>query len=386
MEELSKFQKGPKDSKEVSCVETNRLNMLINSDITIEQEQIIETAYADFPNEDTNHIEIDTRPDNNIIIDDLFGTSGEDLFPKEYNNYKRCDQRFAYALNDHNYTSQEVNIYQPNIKMIRDILLNIIIPGSSTGNVIPRHIWNFIENTINNVNLFRIEYKETQNTRHQTISTNSIFKGRIIEDMMDNLSEPFELNLNDHYLTNMYNDFENQIALNPLLISTMNFAKQLYYECRTFALKTEDELKVLICEKLNKFKEIAYVGGVLINESKDIYSKSSTNKHRNNFKAKMNLLLGTSESSHTDIDFKSSCDEMKTESSSENSTGSCLKAHVSQFSDFKNLHQHFSDDIDLSNFIKLDIIGEAPSNEFDGLDKHNDSRLTDNDTDKEIER
>nr|XP_041632491.1 uncharacterized protein LOC108081755 [Drosophila kikkawai] len=380
MKELSTFHTEQKDSENTTC------EMLVKSEISFEQEQITVTAYAEFPNEDTNQIEIDTGPDDNISIEDLLKLPCKNQFPKEYNNYQKCDTTFSDALSDHNYTSQKLIMSQHNLRMVRDIL-KVIVPSSSMKKNIETHIWNFFKNTIHNSNFYKIKSTDDKNThlnQSQTYSISDSSQSRNTEGIRENFSDSF--NVNENYLTNMHNDFENQHALNPLLISTIHFAKQLYYESMTFALKTEDELKTFIIEKLKKFKEIAMVGCAAINESTDINSEHSMNKYQSNFEAKMNLLWETSESSHTDIDLESTCDELKIESRSEKSMRLLTEPYECTSSKILNLQHNFSDNIDLSNYIKLDIIGKTLSNALDEHSENKYSCLTDNDTDKEIER
>ncbi|XP_020799544.1 transcriptional regulator ATRX-like isoform X2 [Drosophila serrata] len=384
MKELSTFQTDEKGSKETSYQEMNNYYSLSKT----EKGQTKEIAYAEMPIEEANQIEIDTCPDDHISIDDLLKFSCKNQCPKEYYNYKKCDSRFSNALSDHNYTSQEV-IDQPKLKMVRDLLLNVVEPNSSTEIDIPKHFWNFLKNTINVLNLYKIVYKDNKNihlNQFQKISTTDSSQNRNTEGIREKFSEPLELNLNDNYFINEYKDFENQNALSPLLKSTMHFAKQLYYESMSLPLKTEDELKNFISEKITKLQEIAIGGCVVKNKSTDVKSKHSMNRYQTNIDPNMNLLSTTSGSSDTDIDFESSCDQLKIESSCGKSMVLCVESHRSLSTKIRNIHEHFYDNIDLCSYIKLDIISKTPSKIFDDHCKHKYSCLTDNDTDKEIER
>uniref|UniRef100_A0A6P4E9B5 Uncharacterized protein LOC108041270 isoform X2 n=1 Tax=Drosophila rhopaloa TaxID=1041015 RepID=A0A6P4E9B5_DRORH len=286
------------------------------------------------------------------------------------------------ALKDHNYTSQKEILCQPNPDFIREILLNVIIPSTNIVKDIPTDIYNFIENTIKNLKLHQLQYAEKKENRlniRETLLTNNDSQTRKTKRINQNYPEPLEIYPNDQYLNNIHLNLSNREVLTSLLENTMCFAKQLFFESKTFASKSERELRELIYEKIKKLKEI--LGRTNMN-SKHLLN----NRYQHNFKAKMNLILDTSESSQTDFELKSSCHEMKSESPNKSSTRICSKQLICGSSQNKSHDQNFSDDIDLSKYIKLEITFNPIAGVFKELDTKIKPCKSDNDTDKEIER
>ncbi|XP_070134903.1 transcriptional regulator ATRX homolog isoform X5 [Drosophila bipectinata] len=235
-----------------------------------------------------------------------------------------------YALSDHNYTTQIQKLSHDNLDAIRSMLLSVVLPNRIMVKHIPTDIYNFIENTINNLIFYKLEYTSDLDDKY--------------------FFEPVDLKNVQQY------DIKPKSGLVPILHDTMNFAKQLFYDSKKFLLEPDEKFKEWVTNKLKELKEIS--NSLKMYTSNMENSKKSKqllrSRNRNNNKAKRKLLLDSSASSKTDFDIKSSCNEINIETSSEKSLNLKFLSE-NDFSKYTISQKNFSDGIDLFKYIKLDI-------------------------------
>ncbi|XP_052855125.1 transcriptional regulator ATRX homolog isoform X2 [Drosophila gunungcola] len=355
------------------------------SQTTVETKTINETAY-EFQDNDIYPLNIKTNFKNHGDTEDLLSTQTKEIFCSAQTNFQTYKRKFVDALSDHNYTCQEVILCQPNSDIIREILLSAIIPSRNIIKDIPSDIYSFIENTIKNLKMYKYQYDAKQEKRFnpsKALSINIVNQTRKTKSIYQNCSETLEIDPNDQCLTNIYTNLGNQKVLNGLLASTMSFARQLFFECNTFASKSENELREFISKKLKKLEEI--LGR--LPPTTDVNSENVLkNRYQHNFKAKMKLMLNTSGSSQTDSEFERSFDEICSESSNKSSKMFCLKQLICDSRENESHHQNFSDGIDLSKYIKLEIMIKPIVGVFNELNTKINSSISNNETDQEIKR
>ncbi|XP_070134901.1 transcriptional regulator ATRX homolog isoform X3 [Drosophila bipectinata] len=266
-----------------------------------------------------------------------------------------------YALSDHNYTTQIQKLSHDNLDAIRSMLLSVVLPNRIMVKHIPTDIYNFIENTINNLIFYKLEYTSDLDDKY--------------------FFEPVDLKNVQQY------DIKPKSGLVPILHDTMNFAKQLFYDSKKFLLEPDEKFKEWVTNKLKELKEIS--NSLKMYTSNMENSKKSKqllrSRNRNNNKAKRKLLLDSSASSKTDFDIKSSCNEINIETSSEKSLNLKFLSE-NDFSKYTISQKNFSDGIDLFKYIKLDIQLKPIAPISVKSNTNTRKKSTDYETDRDIER
>ncbi|XP_034473982.1 transcriptional regulator ATRX homolog [Drosophila innubila] len=349
----------------------------IKSEITFEDEQITETTFLELPTEQVCQVEIETSLDyaeenTNNTIGEMCELQDED------EHIELNDSQLSDALNDHNYTSQEIVSSPPRLDSVKDLLLSQIVSNRSHSETVPTNVTNFVDNTIIKMKILRMENVEKKPDECAS-QTNNI-------NLPSNCSEPLEVEANDEYFESLYKNLnENDIVLNSLLTDTMNCAKEIFNECNVSTLKTEEEFRAFITEKVKKLTKIANITGSMRDQSVQTFSKGFLRKrHRMNHNAKRDL-LDSSDSSNIDSD--------NTDSENENK---CILIEPSPKVDRLRVVDNdtepsrrveYDDGIDLSKYIKIDITNRKLRQMSCDIKSEEDNSCTSaDDTDKEIER
>lgn len=285
-----------------------------------------------------------------------------------------------YALSDHNYTLKNPKLFQNSLDSIRAILLDAVLPNRSIVKLIPIDIHHFIENTINNLIFYKMKYLHIKSEKLSKWEISNIQSSEVDTE---SFLEPLELEIMNQYDIH----FKPKNRLSPILHDTMHFAKQLFYDTKIFLTKPDEEFKEFITNKLKILKEISDTLPIYKTrmENSEESNLSLLRRNRNNYKAKLKLLLDSSDSSKTDFDIKSSCHEINIETSSEKSVNSQFLSS-NGFIKYKTSNKNFSDGIDLFKFIKLDIQLKPTALISDKLRTNERKKSTDNETDRDIER
>ncbi|XP_032595446.1 transcriptional regulator ATRX-like isoform X2 [Drosophila grimshawi] len=348
------------------------LGKQIKSEIKLEQEQITETTFYGMPTEQIYHEEVGAVFESAEEIGEMSQLQLDDKqFVGQY------ESQISDALNDHNYTSQEIVLSQPKLGSVKDMLLSYIAPSKASFESVPTNVTNFIDNTINKMQILQFENIGKHETVHEEASPTDTIRTMLPE----NCSEPLEVEVNDEYFEILYkNTGENEVPLNTLLTNTTQFAKDFYNECKSLASKTEEEFKVFINDKINKLRTVANIVNRTDKCVQTLPKGSSKKRHRINHRAKRNLLDTSSDSS------SDSCGDQKLELFNE-SNNNVDRVQCSKNDIKLNKELEYSDGIDLSKYIKLDIQNRKfrqmscePAN-----DGSNSCTSGDN-TDKEIDR
>lgn len=350
------------------------MDQYIKSEITFEEETITDTKFLDLPMEMVGQVEVGSNAQNVDICFPInnIGEMCELQRTPEEKTEELNDSEISDALNDHNYTSQEVVLSQPKLDSLKDVLLTHIFSTGQSVETLPVSVSNFIDNTISKIKALQLEYLSKN-------SEENLQNGCLLKDNSTNLpitcSEPLEIEPYDEYFENLYNNIsENKTKLNTFLVETKDCAKEIYNE--SSLQHTEEEFKSFIMDKIVKLKKIVHI----INTNEQSVQTSSSNlykkRHRLNYKAKR-CLQDSSDSSDMKSDV--SCAELKKDSSS-NRSSQCLKKK--EF----NRETAYDDGIDLSKFIKF----ETSNSKFRQLSPELKSDISpytsDDNTDKEIER
>ncbi|XP_030557418.1 transcriptional regulator ATRX-like [Drosophila novamexicana] len=371
----------PLDNREITCISPENY---IKSEITFEEEQITETTFLDLPIEHICQVEVGTALENNE--DNLSNLSNVGEMSELRKEAEQCadhDSKFSDALNDHNYTSQEVVVGQPKLDRVKDILLNYIISNGTAPETVPSHVTSFIDSTITKIKMFQLQ-NVSKNT-DELNSTGGLTRSNNTT-LPENCSEPLEVEANDEYFESLYENMsEKKIAFSTVLTNTTDFAKDFYDECQLLTSKTEEEFKDFICGKIQKLKTVANIIKATDQCVQTTFSKGSIRKRRRiNHNAKR-YLLDTSASSSMDSEC-GSCDDQKKDPSESN----LLASDRLQGSKARNSIREFeySDGIDLSKYINLDFTNskfrQMSSEEVDNDKTFSGS--SESNTDKEIER
>ncbi|KAM8714868.1 hypothetical protein ACLKA7_001991 [Drosophila subpalustris] len=344
----------------------------IKSEITFEDEQITETTFLELPTEQVYHqVEIETsqqEENTNHSIGEMCELQNDD------EHVELNESQLSDALNDHNYTSQEIVLSPPRLDSVKDLLLSQIVSNRSQSETVPTNVTNFVDNTIIKMKILRME-----NVEKKTDETSN-------SNLPSNCSEPLEVEANDEYFESLYKNLnENDVGLNSLLTDTMNCAKEIFNECNLSTLKTENEFRAFIAEKVKKLAIIANITHSTTDQSVQTFSKGFLRKrHRLNRNAKRNL-LDSSDSSNLDSDNSDSNDENKSIISEPSSKVDILRG-VDNDSD-RSRKVEYDDGIDLSKYIKIDITNRKfRQMSCDVKSEEENSCSSADDTDKEIER
>lgn len=353
------------------------LEHCIKSEITFEEERITDTKFLDLPMEMVNQVEVgclqvDTSsPINNI------GEMCELQRNPEEQTAELNESVMSDALNDHNYTSQEIVISQPKLDNVKDVLLSHIFSNGQSVENLPVSVSNFIDNTISKIRLLQLEC--INKCTEETLPTECSSKNDDDTNLPTTCSEPLEIEPYDEYFENLYNNInEDKTTLTTFLSETKDCAKEIYNECNL--QQTEEEFKSFILEKIGKLKKIVNV----INTSDQSVQTTSTNhimkKHRLNYNAKRSL-QDTSESS--DMKSDRSVSDYESKSDLISNRNSCQRLNKK-----KNLQKEiaYDDGIDLSKFVKFEITNRKLRHISSELKSEASAYSSDDNTDKEIER
>ncbi|KPU77337.1 uncharacterized protein Dana_GF27571 [Drosophila ananassae] len=320
----------------------------------------------------------------------LLSFSEKDKNSSESVNNKICDDPEQiiesssiykmYALSDHNYTIKNQKLLQNSLDTIRSMLLNAVLPNRIMVKHIPIEIHNFIENTINNLIFYKMEYLHIKSEKLSERDTSTIQTSDLDTE---NFLEPLKLEIMNQYDIN----FKPKNRLLPILHDTMNFAKQLFYDSKNFLTNSDEEFKEFISNKLKMLKEISDSLQIYKTrmENSEMTNLSLMSRNRTNYKAKLKLLLDSSDSSRTDFDIKSSCNEINIETSSEKILNSQFLSS-NDFMQYKTLYKNFSDGIDLFKYIKLDVQLKPTVLISEKLRTNERKKSTDIEADRDIER
>lgn len=349
---------------------TMSMDKYIKSEITFEDEQITETTYMDLPMEQICQVEVETVLDTSEeYCRSLHNNVGEMCaLQKDPEQYAYIDLEFSDALNDHNYTSQEVSLAQPSLGSVKDLLLSYMITNRSTVEAVPENVTTFIDDTIEKMKQFQLRNAEKKPVEKSidvlTRSNNAT--------LSENCSEPLEVEGNDEYFESLYEHMtENETVLNNILKNTIGFVKDFYNECKSLSSKTEEEFKEYIFEKIKKLKTVANVINTT-DQSTQTFAKGLSKKRlRINYNAKK-YLLDTSATSTAE----SECDSLDDLKQNENVKGGNFLAKTFEY----------SDGIDLRKYINLDFKKSSLWHSCDFDNDNSNSCSSANGTDKEIER
>ncbi|XP_060644680.1 transcriptional regulator ATRX homolog [Drosophila nasuta] len=329
------------------------------SEIKFEPEEVTETTY--FEGQGYEEEVVTTVG----CIEDAIGEMCELREKEDDDNDEHSGTQLSDALNDHNYTSQELVLSQPRLGSVKDLLLSQIVSSSDT---VPTNVSNFVDNTINKIKILRLE--------------NS--KREADESVLDfNCSEPLEVEPGDEYFESLYKNFsESAIGLSKRLADTLSCAKDILNHCNAETVQTEEELQVFISSKIKELQKVANIKQTTSTEATQTNTKSFFKKrHRINRNAKRNLLNSDSDSSRYDSDNASSSNEAFRSCSVETSTKQADKESVR----CRNLE--YNDGIDLSKYIKLDITNKKFRQASCDMKGEGEATCSSaDDTDKEIER
>ncbi|XP_041451577.1 transcriptional regulator ATRX homolog [Drosophila obscura] len=370
---------------ETFCVEVSNDSY---GETNSEQNKITETPFLEFPTEEINQVEVQTFSNIYNSTEELLKVPTKKFLRKECNLLNKIDISFSDALSDHNYTTQEALKCRQCLDCVENMLLNLIFPNRAASEPVSPNVSNFIDTTINNLKNIQLELDVT-NKKCLDISQTSLCTKKCTTELKENCSEPLEVELDDLYLENLYTNFgKEKVVLKPILMTTINFAKQLINECYEHTSTSEEEFKVILLTKIKKLHEIASLGSTSACQTLDkSFKGSKMSKHKKNNKAKIRLLLDTSSSLDTDSEFKSSCDNLNEKSSSECSSRLSSITRWYYSSKNGNLPCDYNDGVDLSKYIKLDVNNNLKLLEVDiKTIKITRSCVSDNDTDKEIDR
>lgn len=353
------------------------LDHCIKSEITFEEERITDTKFLDLPTEMVYQVEVGclqvdaSSPINNI------GEMCELQSNPEEQTAELNESVMSDALNDHNYTSQEIVISQPKLDNVKDVLLSHIFSNGQSLENLPVSVSNFIDNTISKIRILQLEC--INKSTEEPLPTECSSKNDDDTNLPTTCSEPLEIEPYDEYFENLYNNInEDKTTLNTFLSETKDCAKEIYNECSL--QQTEEEFKSFILEKIGKLKKIVNV----INTNDQSVQTISTNhfmkKHRLNYNAKRSL-QDTSESSDMKSDRSISDAESKSDSIS--NRNSCQR--LTKKKDLKK-EIAYDDGIDLSKFVKFEITNRKLRHISSELKSEASTYSSDDNTDKEIER
>lgn len=348
----------------------------IKSEITFEEERITDTKFLDLPMDMVNQVEVGSNTQNDICFQiSNIGEMCELQRSREEQSEELNESEISDALNDHNYTSQEIVLSQPKLDSVKDVLIAHIFSNAQSVETLPVSVSNFIDSTISRIRALQLEYLNKN-------SEKSLQSGGLSKNNNTNLpttcSEPLEIEPYDEYFENLYNNIsENKSTLNTYLTETKDCAKEIYNECNL--QQTEEEFKSFILDKIGKLKKIVHV----INTSEQSVQTSSTNlykkRHRLNNNAKKSL-QDTSDSSDINSDISVCCSESNRDSITERKPSQSLMK--------KNVYREiaYDDGIDLSKFIKFEISNRKFRQISPELKSDLSPYTSDDNTDKEIER
>lgn len=351
----------------------------IKSEITFEDEKITETTFMDLPMEQICQVEVETAQGISDELTPSYINVGEMCaLQKDVEQDTQNDLEFSDALNDHNYTSQEV-LSQPKLDNVKDVLLSYIITNGSIVETIPENVTNFIDDTIDKMKqlkLKNIDKKADENPLNECLTRSNTI-------LSENCSEPLEVEGSDEYFESLYKHMaENKSVLSTILTNTIDFVKDFYNECKSLSSKTEEEFKEYIFEKIKKLKIVANINKTS-DQSIQTFSKGSLKKRRRiNHNAKK-YLLDTSATSTTE----SECESLDGPNKDENPKDRNLLAKPLDETYSLKREFEYSDGIDLSKYINLGFNNSnfwQTSRDFDN--DNTNSGSSENNTDKEIER
>ncbi|XP_034129501.1 transcriptional regulator ATRX-like isoform X2 [Drosophila guanche] len=366
------------------CVEASNNNLVeTNSEPNMRESPIAIT-------EEINQVEVDSFCNNYNSTEELLQLPTKETRRKECYWLKKSNLSFSDALSDHNYTSQEEFKCRQCLDCVENMLINIIFPNRVESEPVSSNVKVFIDTTIQKLKKYQLEVDVSNAKCQANGSQTSLYTENCTAELnSSNCSEPLEVDLNDHYLENLYTHFgKEKINLKPTLMTTLNVAKQLINECYAHNSKSEEEFKVNLLTKIKQLQEIATPGSPSASRALDkSFKHSKMTKHQKNHKAKMRLLLDTSSSLNTDSELKSSCDDLNEKSSSECSSKPSPVRRSFYSSKHRNLQCDYNDGVDLSKYIKLNVNNNLKFGEVDiKTIKTTRSCASDNDTDKEIDR
>ncbi|XP_017857412.1 PREDICTED: transcriptional regulator ATRX homolog isoform X1 [Drosophila arizonae] len=347
------------------------IDKYIKSEITFEEEQITETSFMDLPMEQICQVEFETVLDTSgECCRSLNNNVGEMCaLQKDPEPYPYIDLEFSDALNDHNYTSQEVLLAQPSLDSVKDVLLSYMIINRSTVETVPENVTAFIDNTIDKMKQFQLKNADKKADEKSSIDG---FTRSNNATLSENCSEPLEVEGNDEYFESLYEHItENQSVANNVFKNTIDFVKDFYNECKSFSSKAEEDFKDYIFEKIKKLKIVANIIKTT-DQSTQTFSKGLLKKRlRINYNAKK-YLLDTSATSTTE----SECDIMDDFKENESAKDRNFLAKTFEY----------SDGIDLRKYINLDFNKSSFWQSCDFDNDNTNSCSSENGTDKEIER
>lgn len=356
------------------------LDHCIKSEITFEEEKITDTKFLDLPMEMVNQVEVGCMQVDPSILMNNIGEMCELQRNPEEQTAELNESVMSDALNDHNYTSQEIVLSQPKLDNVKDVLLSHIFSNGQTVENLPVTVSNFIDSTISKIRILQLEC--INKSPEETLPTECSSKNNNNNNdtnLPTTCSEPLEIEPYDEYFENLYNNInEDKTTLTTFLAETKDCAKEIYNECNL--QQTEEEFKAFILDKIGKLKKIVHV----INTSDQSVQTTSTNhymkKHRLNYNAKRSL-QDTSDSSDMKSDRSGS--DVESKSDAIVNRNSCPR--LNKENDLKK-EIVYDDGIDLSKFIKFEITNRKLRHISPELKSEASTYSSDDNTDKEIER
>lgn len=355
------------------------LEHCIKSEITFEEERITDTKFLDLPMEMVNQVEVGCmQVDPSISINNI-GEMCELQRNPEEQTAELNESVMSDALNDHNYTSQEIVLSQPKLDNVKDVLLSHIYSNGQSVENLPVSVSNFIDNTISNIRILQLEC--INKSTEETLPTECSSKNNNNNDtnLPTTCSEPLEIEPYDEYFENLYNNInEDKTTLTTFLAETKDCAKEIYNECNL--QQTEEEFKAFILDKIGKLKKIVHVINTTDQSVQTISTNHYMKKQRLNYNAKRSL-EDTSDSS--DMKSDRSVSDVESKSDSIINRNSCQRLNKK-----KDLKKEvvYDDGIDLSKFIKLESTNRKLRHISRELKSEASTYSSDDNTDKEIER
>ncbi|XP_017854355.2 transcriptional regulator ATRX [Drosophila busckii] len=365
------------------------MDQSIKSEITFEPEKITEASYLHLPEEQICQLDLGSSMD---IVEEFYQSNNLNAIGEMCELQENDEEQFmdsnvsevSDALNDHNYTSQEVVPSPCGLDSVKDILLSHIVSNRSVHETVPANVSNFIDSTINSIKELQLEFSDKG--MEEALLAECLSQGNNVI-LPENCSEPLEADTNDEYFESLYKNInDNNTVANTLLVDTINFAKELCNECNLKATKSENEFKSFILDKIQKLKKIANIQDT-VDQSMQTHSKSFLRKRRRiNHKAKRNLL---DSSGSSDGDCSDSYGESDKRDSSAESSISALRDRNTVTENLKKEYD-YNDGIDLSKYIKLEMTNQKfrqISSDYEDAEKQDSNSCSSGDnTDKEIDR